>query len=178
MPAHQTVTVNSRKFDQTIRKSWTCEVIESSGPLLVLRGEFDEDISHPGLGELKRGTVSYEYYWLDRWYNVFRFHEPEGTFRNYYCNINMPPTFENSVLDYVDLDIDILVWNQGAPEVVDYVDFETNAIKYEYPHDVRQRVAQTIDELIGRIEARTFPFDYGFEAIKAFDTSTRTQEEF
>lgn len=158
--APETVRVNSRKFDRSIRKSWMCELIERSGPLLVLRGEFDEDISHPGLGDIKRGTVSYEYYWLDRWYNAFRFHDPSGAFRNYYCNINMPPTFENRVLDYVDLDIDVLVWEDGIPEVVDHQDFESNAVKYGYPHDLRQRVEETIDHLIRQIEARIFPFDH------------------
>lgn len=159
MTAH-TATINSRKFDQKIRRSWTCELVERSDSLLVFLGEFDEDITHPGLGEIKRGTISYEYYWLDRWYNVFRFHEPDGSFRNYYCNINMPPTFENGVLDYVDLDIDVLVWEDAVYEVVDRADFETNAAKYGYPDPIREKVEATLSHLIEQIEGKCFPFDY------------------
>lgn len=173
----RTIRVNSRKFDRTIRKSWTCELVERAEPLLVLRGEFDENISHPDLGEIKRGTVSYEYYWLDRWYNVFRFHDPNGSFRNYYCNINTPPTFANSVLDYVDLDIDILVWEHGVAEVVDYQDFEANAVKFGYPDAIRQRVVETVYDLIGQIEVRNFPFDHGLKALQDFGTPMHTQEE-
>ncbi|HEY2866232.1 MAG TPA: DUF402 domain-containing protein, partial [Pyrinomonadaceae bacterium] len=104
------VLVISRSYDLTVRRSWKAQLTGSAPPLVELVGEFDRDVEHPDLGLIAQGTVSYEYYWLDRWYNVFRFNEPDGKFRNYYCNINMPPRFEDGVLDYVDLDIDVVVW--------------------------------------------------------------------
>src|SRR5207248_3333985 len=100
----QNITVNSRNFDGTLRRSWSARLIKQDGSLIEMIGEFETGVAHPDLGVIDRGTISYEYYWLDRWYNVFRFHEPHGEFRNYYCNINLPPTFENGILDYVDLD--------------------------------------------------------------------------
>lgn len=153
----QLVTINSRKYDQSIRKSWTCELIERTDSLLIFGGEFDRDIFHPGLGDIKRGTISYEYYWLDRWYNVFRFHEPDGSFRNYYCNISMPPVFEKGVLDYTDLDIDVTVWPGFVYEILDEVEHEENAAKFGYPETIRTAVAAALSELIGMIENRDLP---------------------
>jgi len=153
------ITVNSRKYDGKVRRTWTCELAERSDQLIVLRGEFDSDVEHPGLGSIRRGTISYEYFWLTHWYNIFRFHEPEGTLRNYYCNVAIPPTFADGTLDYVDLDIDILVWPDGRYEVVDRDDFERNALKYGYSDEVRQRAEESVNELIGMIEKREFPFD-------------------
>lgn len=155
----QKITVNSRKYDLKIRRTWTCELVERNDPLIVLVGEFEHDVEHPGLGAIRRGTISYEYFWLDRWYNIFRFHEPDGTLRNYYCNVAMPPTFVDCGLDYIDLDIDILVWPGGRYEIVDRDDFERNAVKYDYPADIRQRSKESVDELIRMIENREFPFD-------------------
>ena len=103
------IQINARKFDNKIHRSWKCKFIEQRDSLLIFAGEFDREITHNDLGIIRRGTVSYEYYWLDRFYNIFRFHEPEGSLRNFYCNVNVPPTFENGVLDYIDLDIDVLV---------------------------------------------------------------------
>lgn len=157
----QKVTVNSRKYDHAIRRSWQCTLIEQNDPLIVLVGKFDRDVEHPGLGSIKRGTTSHEYFWLDRWYNIFRFHEPEGTLRNYYCNVAMPPTFENGVLDYVDLDIDILVWPDFSFEVVDRDDFERNSLKYNYPDDIKQESEKSVAEMIEMIERRKFPLDHG-----------------
>jgi protein associated with RNAse G/E len=155
---NETITVNSRKFDGSIRRSWTCRLVERNGTLLVFEGVFEFDVSHSDLGIIRRGTVSYEYYWLDRWYNVFRFHEPEGDLRNYYCNINMPPLFENDVLDYVDLDLDVLVQPDFNYKILDREDFERNAELFGYTDEMRGKVDDAIDKVIRVIENREFPF--------------------
>ena len=154
------VTINSRFFDGSIGKSWTCKIIEQDGPRLVFVGTFDRQVIHEHLGVIRRGTISYEYYWLDRWYNVFRFHQPDGEFRNYYCNINMPPTFDGRMLDYVDLDLDILVGKDRAYTILDSEEFEENADKYGFSDDLRANVNRAVDELISLIESRRFPFDH------------------
>jgi protein associated with RNAse G/E len=157
MPEEQ-ITVNSRKFDGTIKRSWKCELIERSGDMLTFVGVFDRDVEHEDLGFIRNGTVSYEFYGLNNWFNVFRFHEPDGTFRNFYCNINMPPTFAGGVLDYVDLDIDVVVWPDSRYEILDREDFERNARRFAYPQDLIDSVETTLAELITSIENREFPF--------------------
>jgi protein associated with RNAse G/E len=157
MPLSDAV-VNSRKFDGEIRRSWKCSFVERRDSLLIFVGEFDRSVSHEDLGEIAAGTTSYEYYWLDRWYNVFRFHQPDGSLRNYYCNINMPPRFENGVLDYVDLDIDIVIWPDGSVVTLDEEEFASNAAAYRYPEDVRENADHALRELRELIERGEFPF--------------------
>ena len=70
------ITINSRKYDGRLHRSWQATLTEQSTSLLKFVGEFDQEIKHQHIGVIRRGTVSYEYYWLERWYNVFRFHEP------------------------------------------------------------------------------------------------------
>ncbi len=155
----KTFTINSRRFDSTIRRRWECTLVEQIDSLLVFRGVFDSDVSHKDLGLIRRGTISYEYYWLDRWYNVFRFHEPEGRLRNYYCNINMPPSYKAEVLDYVDLDIDVVVWNDFSYKVLDMDEYEAGAEAFGYPEHIRSQVKIALADLIGLIAGREFPFD-------------------
>lgn len=154
------VTINSRKLDGKIRRSWKAELIEQKDSLLVFVGEFDEEVIHPDLGVIRRGTVSYEYYWLDRWYNVFRFHEPEGELRNFYCNLNMPPQFDGMILDYIDLDIDVLVWRDFSFEILDLEDFEKNAAIYRYSKEILVNTSKNLDVLLGMIKMKEFPFDH------------------
>ncbi len=151
------ITVNSRAFDGSIRRSWQCELIERCDPLLVFVGTFDRDVAHGELGLIKKDTVSYEYYWLDRWYNIFRFHEADGTLRNYYCNINMPPVFASGVLNYVDLDIDIVVWPDKSWQILDREEFESNAVTFGYSNEIRTKVEQTTLELISIIDRGELP---------------------
>jgi len=158
MEGAQPTTVISRKYDGTIRRSWTCRLVKEVPPLLEFVGVFDREVVHNDLGIIRPGTVSYEYYWTDRWYNVFRFHEPEGELRNFYCNINTPPTFENGTLDYVDLDIDLLVMPDFGVSVLDMAEFEENSMRYSIPADIQRRARSCVDELMRLIEQRDFPF--------------------
>jgi len=154
------ITVNSRKFDGSINKSWNVELVNCDNSLITFVGKFENEVFHSQLGVIRRGTVSYEFYWRDRWYNVFRFHEPEGNLRNFYCNINLPLNFVGNVLDYVDLDIDILVWKDFSYQILDSEEFEENADRFSYSDKMREKVRATQDELISLIETKTFPFDY------------------
>jgi hypothetical protein len=151
--------VRACKYDGAVHRRWPARILCQHGPLLVLDAEFDREIQHDLLGTIKSGTSSTEYYWLDRWYNIFRFAEPTGEFRSYYCNINMPPTFDGQVLSYIDLDVDILVEANLAYRVVDREDFELNAAHFGYSSDVRLNAEKALNELIALIEARAFPFN-------------------
>lgn len=155
----KSVIINARKFDGVIHRSWECNLIEETGDLLIFVGVFKNEIIHPDLGIIRPNTLSYEYYWLNRWYNVFRFHEPDGSFRNFYCNVNKPPTFDSGILDYVDLDIDVLISKNFEIKILDIEEYRINSQKYGYSDALQKNVKSSVEELIRLAENRQFPFD-------------------
>ncbi|MBX7054831.1 MAG: DUF402 domain-containing protein [Pyrinomonadaceae bacterium] len=152
-------TVNSRKFDGTVNRTWRCRPVDINGPALVLFGSFARDTEHPDLGSIAAGTLSYEFFWPGQWYNVFRFHEPDGSLRNFYYNVSMPYSLNGDQLDYIDLDIDLIVWPDGRSQVLDIEEFEQNTRFYNYPADVVSNAERTLRELIQAIESGTQPTD-------------------
>ena len=157
-PFGEQVIVSACKYDGTEHRRWHARIKSRDDELLVLDAEFDEDIRHQLLGLVARGTQSIEYYWLHRWYNVFRFLNPNGQLRSFYCNVNVPPVFDGQVLSYVDLDIDILVAPDLSYQIVDEDEFAANAALYNYPPLIRQRAYEALRELLDLIEKRAFPF--------------------
>ena len=147
------------KYDGREHRRWPARIAKTVGPLLVLDAVFDEEIEHDLLGTISSGTISTEYYWLDRWYNVFRFSDPDQNLKKFYCNINIPPQFDGRVLSYIDLDIDVLVEPDLTYKILDEDDFEHNAVRYVYPEEVQANARQALAELIALIESRSFPFD-------------------
>jgi protein associated with RNAse G/E len=143
------IVVRVLNYDGHERRRWAAQVVEQVGPSIILDAVFDEEINHDLLGTIALGTVSKEYYWLDRWYNVFRFN---GRF---YCNVTQPPSFDGATLTYVDLDIDVLVESDFSYRILDVEDFES----YSYPAALKERVRQALEQLISLVEARAFPFD-------------------
>ena len=153
------ILIYSKKFDGEICKSWQAKLIKHENSLLIFKGIFEREINHPDLGVIRRGTISYEYYWLDRWFNIFKFYEPDGTFRNFYCNTNLPPTFENGIFQYVDLDIDVVVWKDFSTKILDIEEFERNSRKYNYSAQLKENVDLALANILQNIDDKVFPFD-------------------
>lgn len=152
------VVVRAHKYDGAEHRSWQTHLTRREGSMVILNGVFDSTIDHPQIGRIEAGTVSFEYYWMDHWYSVFCFMKPSGQLLHYYCNINMPPEFDDNVLSYVDLDIDILVTPDLDYSILDEEEFAENSRRFGYPNEVQRHVRAAVAELIEMIETRQFPF--------------------
>jgi uncharacterized protein len=155
--AGREIKVNSRKYDGIIRRSWEAGIVSQTAELIVAVGRFEFAVDHSDLGHLAAGTVSFEHFWFDRWYNIFRFHEPDGTLKAWYCNVAMPPTFAEGVLDFIDLDIDVVVWPDMRHEVLDLDDFAENLQKYSYPPGVIKNAEAAVTDIIELIKTGGLP---------------------
>lgn len=153
------VDVCVRKYDGTEHRRWEANLVEQQESLIVLEGVFEGEVDHHLMGRINSGTKSIEYYWRDRYYNVFRLTEPAGTFRSFYCNISTPAELTGGVLTYVDLDIDVLVEPDFSYRVIDLDDFEANVTQHSYPAEIQRRAHEALAQLISLIETRQFPFE-------------------
>ncbi len=151
------ITVNARKYDGSLRRQWTAGVVSQTEDLTIAVGRFEFDVVHSELGLIKTGTVSFEHFWKDRWYNIFRFHEPDGSLRNYYCNVAMPFTLDGDTLEFVDLDMDVVVWPDGRLEVLDRDDFEENLVRFNYPDAIVENAEAALIELLTLIRSASLP---------------------
>jgi len=158
-PTVTPITVRVLKYDGTEHRHWTAQLVRRDGSLMILEAEFDIEVNHPQLGHIPLGTRTVEYYWLDKWYNVFRFLRDTGETRFWYCNINLPPTVEDSLMTYVDLDIDVLVQTDFSYKILDLDEFERHARIFSYPPELQESTQNALAELILRIESRQFPFN-------------------
>jgi protein associated with RNAse G/E len=73
----------------------------------------------------KTGDRFVEYYYSDRWYNIFAIHDrDDGSVKGWYCNVGMPAVIEDGVVSYVDLALDLWVSANGQQTVLDEDEFE------------------------------------------------------
>lgn len=153
------IIVRVLKYDGTEHRHWNAQLARREGSLMVLDAQFDIAVHHSQLGHIPLGTRTVEYYWLDKWYNVFRFLRETGETRFWYCNINLPPIVEDASMTYVDLDIDVLVQTDFSYQILDLDEFEHHARIFSYPQEVQASAKNALAELIARVEGRHFPFD-------------------
>jgi predicted RNA-binding protein associated with RNAse of E/G family len=92
----------------------------------------------------KKGDRFVEYYYSDRWYNIFVIYDrDDGKLKGWYCNIGKPALIEAQVVSYVDLALDLWVSTNGQQTVLDEDEFEA----LDLTEELRQNALRGLDEL-------------------------------
>ena len=120
------------------------EVLSRDEHSIVLEALFDR-ADMPFMDVVfKTGDRFVEYYFTDRWYNIFAIHDREdGNVKGWYCNIGEPAVIEDSVVSYVDLALDLWVSMDGTQTVLDEDEFE----KLNLNDGLRTAAINGLDEL-------------------------------
>jgi len=80
----------------------------------------------------KMGDRFVEYYYTDRWYNIFVIHDrADGRIKGWYCNVGKPVVIEDGIVSYVDLALDLWVSANGKQTVLDEDEFEALELNEE-----------------------------------------------
>ncbi len=73
-----------------------------------------------------------EYYYTDRWYNIFVVYgHDDGKIKGWYCNIGKPAVIEDGTVSYVDLALDLWGSADGKQTVLDEDEFEEMGLNEE-----------------------------------------------
>ena len=77
-----------------------------------------------GYTVFERGDRFVEFFYADRWYNVFEVHAV-GTdkLRGWYCNVTRPAIIEDARVSAVDLALDLWINSDGSARVLDEEEF-------------------------------------------------------
>jgi protein associated with RNAse G/E len=99
---------------------------------ITLEALFDrEDMPFMGVVFKKRDRFV-EHYYTNRWYNIFEIYDRDnGMLKGWYCNIGKPAVFEDGVVSYVDLALDLWVSTNGKQTVLDKDEFEALELEEE-----------------------------------------------
>ena len=80
----------------------------------------------------KKGDRFVEYYYMERWYNIFVVYDrDDGKLKGWYCNIGKPAVFEEGIVSYIDLALDLWVSTTGQQTVLDEDEFEALTLEEE-----------------------------------------------
>ena len=118
--------------------------LSQDGHMIIIEALFDR-ADMPFMDVVfKNGDRFVEYYYTDRWYNIFAIHDRDDQqVKGWYCNIGMPAVFEEGIVSYVDLALDLWVSMDGTQTVLDEDEFE--ALKLDEP--LRAAALKALEEL-------------------------------
>ena len=106
--------------------AWDGVVVQADDSGIVLRAIFNVDLVERDFATFRRGDVFHEFYYWNRWFNVFQISAPDGSLKGWYANVALPAELkaDTGELQYVDLALDVWVQPSGAYVVLDQDEFD------------------------------------------------------
>lgn len=132
------------------------QVLWREAHCVCLRAVFqygDVDFGHV---TFNRGDVFTEWFYSDRWYNVFRIEDGKsGALKGWYCNITRPAQIGDDIVSADDLALDVFVGPEGALQLLDEDEFAALALA----EAERAAAWQAVAEVRAAAAAGCAPFD-------------------
>ena len=138
------VVVIKRNIDGQETWRYDGRILERGQNWLLLEAFFNrQDTPFHGI-VLARGDRFLETYYSDRWYNIFEIHDRlSGDLKGWYCNVTRPALFEETLVSYIDLALDLLVYPDQTQLVLDEDEFA----RLQIDPSTRQKALAALQEL-------------------------------
>ena len=152
-----------RRITVSKRDAYGVEQLAYSG-VLVMRNEncicidaqFALDDRDLGYVQLRRGDLFREWFYNDRWYNIFRLSDVDsGSIKGWYCNITRPALIDAGQVSAEDLALDVFVFPDGRTLLLDEAEFA----KLRLPASEREQAWQAVATIRRKVMGRLPPFD-------------------
>ncbi|MGE5642016.1 MAG: DUF402 domain-containing protein [Byssovorax cruenta] len=138
------VKVQKKNPTGDITYEYVGDVLRRDEHSIVLEALFDRaDMPFMDI-VFQTGDRFVEYYFANRWYNIFTIHDREDDrVKGWYCNIGKPAVIEDGLVSYVDLALDLWVSANGTQTVLDEDEFE----ELKLSEDLRSNALNGLAEL-------------------------------
>jgi hypothetical protein len=149
------VTVEKRDHTGAIVFCYEGVVIERTEQAVCLVAQFGRSDVDIGCVVFRKGDTMTEWFFSDRWFNVFRLQDVEdGRLKGWYCNITRPAVIEDARVYADDLALDVFIDPAGVITLLDEDDFAALPL----PAHERAAALAAVDSLRALAQARTEMF--------------------
>jgi len=153
------VTITVIKNDYRGCEVWryTGRVLERGATWVRLEARFNRPHDlHTAYHTFRRGDRFVEWFFSDRWYNIFEMHDvDDDRLTGWYCNITRPARLEEAAIYADDLALDVFIAPDGTITVLDEDEFAALSLD----ETTRAQAQQALRELQEMVAARRPPFD-------------------
>lgn len=135
------------------------ELLDVQPGFVLIRAIWERPNAELGYVTFETGDHFYEYFYTDRWFNIFAIYSSTGQLRGWYCNITRPAIYRDGVIESEDLEIDLFVSPDRQTLLrLDLDEFEERDFAHSEPETYRKALA-ALDELEEMVHRGDAPFD-------------------
>jgi protein associated with RNAse G/E len=135
------------------------ELLRASADEILILARWERPTIDLGYVTFETGDHFYEYYYTNRWFNLFRIHGTGGRLKGWYCNVTRPADFDGDTICSEDLELDLFVTPDRTSCLrLDLEEFEARGFAQSEP-DTYMAALAALDELERLARAGAAPFD-------------------
>ena len=151
------LTIHCYKHNGKIHRSWDeATVLEITDDMLVCANNKTIVTESDGRSH-KTNEPAVMFFYKRKWFNIIGQLKPFGLF--YYCNIATPYLIDDGIIKYIDYDLDLRVFPDGAFKVLDRGEYKYHKAKMNYPKEIDEILKEQLTELINLVREKKIPFD-------------------
>ncbi len=156
--------IHSYKHDGKIHKEWEEAILlDIKDDCLILANENVKVTAADGrTWRTKEATIMF--FLKNHWYNITARIKKESS--QYKCDIASPYVIEGNIIKYIDYDLDLKVFSDGAFKVLDRGEYNYHKTKMNYGNDIDIILKNELTTLIEIVKSKQFPFMY--EDVEAY----------
>ncbi|GCE11647.1 DUF402 domain-containing protein [Tengunoibacter tsumagoiensis] len=117
------ITVSKLTLDGAVKVRYTGEICQQKATERVIRAYWTQPTLDLGYTSFEPNDCFIEYYYTERWFNVFTICSANGQLKGWYCNITEPAIFSDTGIQQVDLFLDLWVAPDGHYLLLDEDEF-------------------------------------------------------
>jgi hypothetical protein len=148
------ITVIKQDSQGTEKIRYHGELVERLPTGIVILAEWTLPTKELGYARFEPGDTFTEYYYSDRWYNIFAILDADGKCKGWYCNVAQPATIFAEHIEQIDLLLDVWVNPDGEPLVLDEDEFAAATLNEEQ----RTGACEGLRKLLELLETRSEAF--------------------
>lgn len=152
----QPVTVHKLNTRGEVTVSYDAELAERLPDGARLEARWTRPRLALGYTTFETGDRFVEWYFTDRWYNIFEIHAGDGPIKGWYCNVAEPAVITASEIRCRDLHLDLWVDTDGGMRVLDEDEF---AADRDLDEPTRAAALAGLEALRRLVASKAAPFD-------------------
>ena len=165
--------IHSYKHDGNIHRAWNEAVLLEDNDDYMVFGNEKTKVTESDGRTWKTKEPAIIYFFKDNWYNVIGQYKKDGIY--YYCNIASPFVIDEKTIKYIDYDLDLRVFPDGALKVLDRGEYNYHKSKMNYSNDIDKILKYELSNLIELARNKKGPFvkeklENYYQMYKAYKT--------
>ena len=149
--------IHCYKHNGKIHRTWSEATILDVQEDYIVCGNFKTKVTESNGNTHKTKEPAIMFFYKKRWFNIIAQLKKYGLF--YYCNIASPYILDEKIIKYIDYDLDLRVFPDGAFKVLDRNEYNYHSKIMNYPKEIDKILNRELSNLIELEQSGKGPFN-------------------